>query len=108
MTEKEPFNPNVPDKLSEHEKKKIAAMFERLKEEIPYEFDVTETPDTLIVKTEDKEKGRVEIGFTKVGDKILLDDGEQYHISDVIEARLRFPGEQQTIALLKLKKLRGG
>lgn len=106
MVEREPFNPKAPDKLSQEEKKKIAAMFEKLKEEIPYEFNVTETPDTITVKMEDEEKGKMEIGFTKVGDKILLGEGEQYHMSDIIEARLRFPGEQQTVALSKLKKLR--
>ena len=102
----EPFNPEAPDKLSQEEKKKIAAMFEKLKEEIPYEFDVTETPDVITVKIEDEKKGKMEIGFTKVGDKMFLGEGGQYHMSDIIEARLRFPGEQQTIALSKLKKLR--
>lgn len=106
MAEKEPFNPEIPDKFSQEEKKKIAKMFEKLKGEIPYEFDVTETPDTITVKTRDEKKGTVEMGFTKVRDKIILKSGEHYSMSDVIEARLRFPGEQPEEALSKLKKLR--
>jgi len=77
-------------------------MFERVKDEIPYEFEIEETADTLMVRRKDGEGKEIGMGFTKVGDTVRFIDGNDYPFSDTVEAKMKFPDIPVIDALKKL------
>ena len=90
------------DKLPEDEARKLKRVFERAKSEVPYEFSVKEDSDTVTVKRKNEEGKEVEMGFTKVGKKIMFADGKKYRFSHIVEARMKFPNDTPLVALEKL------
>lgn len=90
------------NKLPEDEAKKLKKVFERTKEEVPYEFTVEEDADTVMVRRKDEDGKEVGMGFTKIGKKIMLADGKKYCFSHIVEARMRFPKDGVIEALRKL------
>ncbi|MEW6616898.1 MAG: hypothetical protein AB1333_00550 [Patescibacteria group bacterium] len=93
------------NKISDAEDKRLTKMLERVKSEIPYSFTVEETTDTLMVRRNDPERGKVGMGFTKVGDKIPV-NGVEENFSDVVEASIKYPNEKISDALKKMKEER--
>jgi len=102
---KESFQPSRPDKLSEKEKGRIANVFEKLKQELPGQFEIEETPDIVKIHRENEKGERVTMGFTKVGDSMLV-DGVECPMSEVIEARMRFPKDPVNEAITRLRELK--
>lgn len=92
------------DKLPEDEAQKLKQVFERAKKEVPYDFSIEEDSDTVMVRRTNEEGKEVGMGFTKVGDKIMFSDGNEYHFSEIVEARLKYPNENVLDAIQKLRK----
>lgn len=90
------------NKISEKEDKKLSKMLERVKNEVPYEFEVEQDQDTLMVRRMNEEGKEIGMGFTKVGDTVRFTDGNDYPFSDTVEARIKFPNTPILDALKKL------
>ena len=91
-------------KLPEDEERKLEKVFERAKTEVPYEFKVENNTDTLMVRRKTESGKEIGMGFTKVGKKILFSNGKSYHFSHVVEASMKYPGENILEAIEKLYK----
>jgi len=91
------------DKLSPKERARVSRMLSRMEGEA--EFEVEETPDLFVITRKNEKGEEVRTSFTKVGDKIPVSDSN-YHLADVMEAKLRFPEEDMTKALEMLEVLR--
>ncbi len=90
------------NKLSDKEDKRVSKMFERVKNEVPYEFEIEETADMLMVRRKDEEGKEIGMGFTKIGDTVKCIDGSEYPFSDIVEARIKFPNDPVIDAIKKL------
>jgi hypothetical protein len=90
------------NKLPEDEERKLKKVFERAKTEVPYEFTVKENEDMVMVWRKDEEGKEVGMGFTKIGKKIPFTDGNSYHFSHVVEARMKYPNENILDAIHRL------
>lgn len=106
--ERIPFNASSADeKLSKKERKDIANAFEEAKKDLASRFTIEETPDIIEVEREDEDGRKTTMGFTKVGDSMIVEGASQNEkMSDIIAARMRFPNEPVDIALRKFKELR--
>jgi len=91
-------------KLPEDEEQKLDRVLERIKAEVPYEFSVENGTDTLMVQRKTENGGEIGMGFTKVGKKIPFSNGKSYHFSHVVEASMKYPGENILEAIEKLYK----
>jgi hypothetical protein len=91
-------------KLPEDEERKLDRILERAKTEVPYEFEIEDTADTLMVRRKTESGEEIGMGFTKVGKKIPFSNGKSYHFSHVVEASMKYPGENISEAIEKLYK----
>jgi len=98
----------LPEKISQELRAKIFERVEKIKKEIDYDFEFLETPDSFIIKRKDENGKEKEIYFTKVNSALLIKSKDglltPYPLEDVIEAYLRFPDDDFSEALKKLKK----
>jgi len=90
------------NKISDKEDKKLWKMFDRVKNEVSYEFEIEDNPDIVMVRRKDAEGKEIGMGFTKVGDTVRFIDGNDYPFSDTVEARIKFPDTPILDALKKL------
>lgn len=98
----EKFDPNIYKKLDKREENRLKKVFERAGLDLPYKFTVEDGPDTVVVHMKDSDGKDVGMGFTKVGEKIILADGNKYCFSHIVEARMRFPKDEVLVAIKKL------
>jgi hypothetical protein len=108
MSEIPKFEHNSLDEKKSH---KLHEALNHLKNE-GFVFDVEEDANNVRVHIAgDAEKGIEEktFGFTKMGGEVLVAGfSDTVHLSDVIEARLRFPNDSVSRAVEKLKEFRAG
>jgi len=93
------------EKISQKTREKIFKTINKLKNELGFDFDVKETPDVITISINDEDTGRKEMSFTKVGDQMMVDE-TFFDLSDVIEARIRFPNYNVSEAMEKFKNLK--
>jgi len=94
--------PSAWNKLPDDEEKKLQDVFKRAKSEVPYEFSVEETADTIMIRRKNEHGEEIGMGFTKIGKKMPFANGKMYLFSHVVEARMKFPNENVLDAIEKL------
>ncbi len=92
------------EKISPKTRENVFKIISTLREELNMDIDIEETPDIFtIIRNEEGETK--EINFTKVGDKMTVGNSS-FDLSEVIEARVRFPSDGVADAIEKLKSLK--
>lgn len=98
----------ITEKISPKTRAKILERVEKVRKEINYDFEFWETPDAFVIKRKDENGQETETHFTKVDSSLLIktEDGSLIScpLEDVIEANLKFPKEDFSEALKKIKK----
>lgn len=97
------------DSLDDKKSHKLHEVLENLRDE-GFVFDVEEDANNVrihIAGDAEKETEEKTFGFTKIDGEVLVEGfSDTVHLTDVVEARLRFPNDSVSRAVEKLKEFR--